>query len=152
MVIQRFTHYLGTPLRTHRIADAPVQHITTVQVYDGTQVHKPLSHGYICNIHRPYLVDSFYGKTFEQVGVQPVLLVWLAGILPAVQGLPTHQLHQAFYPLAVNVITLPLQPYRYAAYPIERGLKILLIQQPHDGQVLFLLRSWLVIKPTAMQA
>ena len=101
---------LTTPQGGHRVADAPVDHITGVDVYNGAQVHKPSPHRNVCDINGPDLIGSVNDKIPQQVRVNGVLFIFFARIALSVNGLPANQFHESFDPLAIDLMAKLAQP------------------------------------------
>ena len=66
MFAERLLYNPHAPLRIHRVADAPSDDIPAEHVYDGCKVHEALSHGYVGDVHLPYLVAVVYFQATEQ--------------------------------------------------------------------------------------
>ena len=73
----------------------------------------------------------------QQVGIDPVPRRRLAGPGTPVYGPQPHDSHQPLHPLPAYRHTLPVQPGLHPPRPVERGLKVLPVHIPHQGQVLF---------------
>ena len=70
---------------------------------------------------------------------------------PWVQRLKPHQAHQTLHPLAVGLHpTLP-EPIAQSTAPVERELKVRLVEQAHGLQVLFRDRRRLVVHARTRQ-
>ena len=87
-------------------------------------------------------VDTMPQRRFAERGA------WVDGPQP-------HRSEKPPYPLGIHRIALLMKPRSHASYPVEGRLRVLLVQKPHQCQVLLgflsLLQSRLVVEIGAMQ-
>src|SRR3990172_9567110 len=95
------------------------QHLATPPVQHRHQIHAPLSHGHVRNVAGPDLVGARHRHVPQQVGVHLVLGVRRGGPRPRIDGLQPHS------PLVAG----------QGAAAVERRPQVLLVQQPHQRQV-----------------
>src|SRR5262249_43987871 len=69
-----------------------------------------------------------------------------------VDGLQSHDPQQPLHPLAVHLVALAPQPRRDPPAPVERAPRVLLVDPPHQGQVLGRLGGRLVVERRRFQA
>jgi hypothetical protein len=103
---------------------------------NGRQVHEPVPHGHMGDIGTPDLVDMGQLPIAEQVRVGPPLGCGAAGPRPGIEPLQAHRGHEPLDPLAIGRLPTADQECRHPPTAVERGLEILLVDQPHQPQVL----------------
>lgn len=86
-----------------RVIDCPRQHIARVPVDDGRQVKPGGPDGDIGDVNAPDLVRTGDGHSFQQIGIHRIRWVWMAGILPRIDGLNAHFAHVAQDGLMVDM-------------------------------------------------
>jgi hypothetical protein len=65
-----------------------------------------------------------------------MLAARLARSLPRINGFQAHHPHQPLHTLAIHVVASPDQPLRHASRTVKGRVQILLIDQPHQSQIL----------------
>jgi len=133
-------------LRLQGVGQPPGQHATRVPVDDGDQVDKPMRQADVGDISAPYLVGPGDDDTAQQVGIDLVFGVRLAGARPRRHaGQPQHP-HQPLDPLAVDRMALLMQMAHHASTAVERVTGILRVDQSQDRQALRV--QWLARRGT----
>ena len=72
--------------------------------------------------------------------------VWLAGVGTPVDGLQAYQLHQPADPLAVDLVSVISEPGSHPSGAVERCLRVLLVYEGHQLQVLGAGLGWQVVQ------
>ena len=91
----------------------------TARVHDGHQVEETPSHGYVGDVGGPHLVDPVDLQPPEQVRIDLMPWVWLAGVGTPVDGLQAYQLHQPADPLAVDLVSVISAPGSHPSGAVE---------------------------------
>jgi len=76
----------------------------------------------------------------------------LAQLRLRINGFDAQEFHQPRYALAVHWIASVTSHSVIFSTPIERRPRVLLVQQPHEPEVLFVLTRRLVVQPGAIDA
>lgn len=100
---------------------------------------------------RPALIGPGDGQTLEQIGVNLVLWMLLAGLRLLVDRHQTHELHQPADPMAPASVPLSLYVTGHLPRAIPRRLEELTVDDGHERQDLGAFAAWLVIKAGARQ-
>ena len=99
----------------------------------------------------PDLVPPLDRHAPEQVRVDPVALPGQAQPGLRVDRLQAHHPHQPPHPLAVHLLPLFVQPDRHPPAAVERAGGVLLVDEPHQPQVLGRLPAGLVVEARPAQ-
>ena len=123
-----------------RALQAPAQDFPRMPVHDCDQIGKSPGHGQIRDIRTPHLVGTVDLQVSQQIRVDPMGLVGLAGFLTARVGGPApHQSHQTLDPLAVDRQPMIIeQGITDPPGPVERQTKVNLVNPPHQRQFRFI--------------
>ena len=92
------------------------------------------------------LVDPVDLQPPEQVRIDLMPWVWLAGVGTPVDGLQAYQLHQPADPLAVDLVSVIAEPGSHPSGSVERCLQVLLVYEGHQLQVLGAGLGWQVVQ------
>ncbi len=84
----------------------------------------------------PDLVGVLKRDPAQQVGIAPLGLPRHTQAWLGIDGFHAHQTQQAAHPLLVDRMALLPQPGRHARHPVEGRLGVLLVQEPHEPQIL----------------
>src|SRR5262249_43130865 len=82
-------------------------------------------------LRAPYLVGAGQPPIAEQVRIGPRLGRGVRGPRPGMEPLQAHQGHEPPDPLAIDRLPLAPQRRRHPPTPVEGGLEVLLVDQPH---------------------
>ena len=85
---------------------APAHDKTTVNVYDGRQVHEPFRHRDIRNVNTPNLIPMVYLQPSQQIRHDVNSRSRNNRVLLRIDGLDAHQTHQATDSALSNLVTL----------------------------------------------
>ena len=136
----------NTEVYLQGVGQPPGQHVAAVPVHDGHQVEETPSHGYVGDVGGPHLVDPVDLQPPEQVRIDLMPWVWLAGVGTPVDGLQAYQLHQPADPLAVDLVSVISEPGSHPSGTVERCLQVLLVYEGHQLQVLGAGLGWQVVQ------
>ena len=136
----------NTEVYLQGVGQPPGQHVAAVPVHDGHQVEETPSHGYVGDVGGPHLVDPVDLQPPEQVRIDLMPWVWLAGVGTPVDGLQAYQLHQPADPLAVDLVSVIAEPGSHPSGAVERCLQVLLVYEGHQLQVLGAGLGWQVVQ------
>ena len=103
---------------------------------DGREVHETAAHREVGDIGAPDLIRSDDDGVPEQVGINLMFGMRLAGSWSGADPFEPHEPHQPSDPFAVHVVSLPTQPGRHPAAPVRGGAGILAVDELHDFKVL----------------
>jgi len=106
-------------------------------VHDGHQVHEPPGHWDITDVAGPHLVGPCDRHVPEQVGIDLVSLAWRTRAPFRVQRPDPHLTHQTLYALAIDPLAPCIELIADATAAVERKLKVDLVDQAHQREVLF---------------
>ena len=145
--VERVLEGVYAEIRVQRVAHPPGQHIpacsaghcagrSAIPVHHGHQVHKALGHRNVGDVAAPDLVGARDGHASQQVGIDAMGRLGLAGVRTRIEGFQTHFAHQSLHALAVDLVSLALQTGGHSSGPIEGCLCVLPVDQTHQEQVL----------------
>src|SRR5512135_494968 len=143
---QRLVEGLQAEPPFQRVRQPPREHVPAEPVDHRRQVHESVPHWHICDVRTPDLVDVGQYPIAEQVGVDPRLRSRRGGPRPGKDRFQAHQSHEPLDPLAIDRLPGSLQSDRHLPAAVERGLEELLVDPPHQAQVLLRLDSrWEIV-------
>ena len=87
------------------------------------------------DIRTPDLIDALNRETSQQIRIAHRLFPWLTQARTRIDRHQTHLPQQPGDPLVVDFMPLRAQPGRHLPDAIERGARVLLIQEPHQQQI-----------------
>jgi len=87
----------------------------------------------------------------QQVRIDLVLWAWFRGMRPRNRAFQAHNPHEPLDPFAVDRVTIQTQPVCHLPGTKERCFQVLLINDPHQGEVVVSLASGLVVVARARQ-
>lgn len=116
-----------------------------VPVDDSGEVNKAARHGNVGDVHRPHLIRSLYVQVPQQVWIDAVRWMFLAGVGLAIQRLNAHTPHQRAHVTTANLDTS--QGQQVAQHPAtgKRVVQVQAIDEFHQRQIAFTDRPRLVI-------
>ncbi len=103
-----------------------------------------MPHGHISDIGAPGLIGSVYDHPSEQVRVDLVLQMGLAGLRSRINGHKAHASHKALNSFAVHFIAQSPEMLAHGTAAPTGGFEILLVDLAHEDKV-FLFRCTLFI-------
>src|SRR5271166_5562745 len=121
--------------RLHPDRHTPRQNPAAEPVHHRDQIDKALGQRDVRDVRAPHLVRPLDRQTAQKIRIDLVFRVRLAGVRLLVDRLDPHQPHQTAHPFAVHRPAIPAQHRDHPARPIERRRQILLVDQPHQPQV-----------------
>ncbi len=128
---QRCFQRLQTKEPFHGVGERPGQHITTMPIHDSHQIHVAMGHGNVGDVCAPDLIRAISDVILQQIGVNLVILGFLAGARFGINGQYSHDLHQTPNPLVVDLIASTPQPFQNPIPSINRRCRMQIIEQPH---------------------
>ena len=135
-----------------RVRQLPSDHIATEPVQNGDQIHKPVLHRQIGNVSTPDLPRMGDRYPAQQIRIDPVLRACHRGTRLGINRLQSHHLHEPLDPLVIDEMALLAQDRRHFRPAIKGRPGILLIDQPHEPQILGRFTRRGVIPGRAIQA
>ncbi len=127
------------------IGQPPRQDKPAEPVYHGNQVHKALWHMNIGDVRAPYLIGMVDGQPSQQVGINAVLGMGLAGVWAWVNGFNAHFSHQTLYPFTIYSVSQFFQFPGHTTRSIEGCFGVLHIDQTHQQQIFLAFLDWLIV-------
>lgn len=118
---------------------APAHDKTTVNVYDGRQVHDPFRHRNIRDINTPNLIPVVYLQSSQQVRHDVNSRSGNTQVLLRIDGQYAHQAHQAADPALPNLVALIQKKISHLYDSFPGVLKVFLVHLAHNLQVLLAL-------------
>ena len=94
MASERLLQHIDDVTGLQRDGDLRGQRLAAGPIYDGGQGYKPFGHRNIRRIQCPHLVGLVDGKSAQQVGINFMAGVFLAGARFSTQRLHAHARHQ----------------------------------------------------------
>ena len=147
-----FLEGLHTEIRFQGIGKTPGEDLAAVPVHDRHQVHKPAGHGNVGDVGRPHMVGMIDGQIPEQIGVDFMLRMRPTRVRLGIDRLDAHYPHQPLDTLAVDPAALPPEMSGHGTTAVGRCLQVLLIDQPHQLQILGIDRPWDIVERGAAQS
>ena len=126
--------------------DFPRQNITRVPVNDRCQINKAAVQSDIRDVCAPDLIAAFDFQTSQQVRINLIACTVLRQSRLLIDCFQAHQTQQASNSFVIDLITLRLQPGCHSPNTVKRRLRVLLIKQAHQLQVIFAFRLRLIIE------
>ena len=118
------------------VADAPGQDIAGIPVDNGHQIQPVGADGDVCNVDRPDMIGMGNVQAFQQVGVNWILWIGLARILPRINRLNPHFPHMPIYRFMIDGQALFLaQPDAYPTITELRMRRVNLVNQSLNVQI-----------------
>jgi len=79
----------------HRVRQSPGQDLPACPIHDRDQVEEPAPHRNVRHIGTPHMVGAIDRQLSQQIGIDPVLRVRIAGAWPLVERRQAHLRHLA---------------------------------------------------------
>ena len=117
------------------VGEFPRKHIAAEPVHYGHEINKAVLHPDVGDVGAPHLVGTLYGHGFEQIGISLGRLSRPAQSGLGIDRFQPHYAHQTRHPLVIDRIALSLKHCRHTTDPVKRCPGVLLVHQPHQGQV-----------------
>ena len=133
-------------------AQRPAQDVPAVPVNHGHQVNKARCQPDIGDIGAPHLVATVNHQTTQQVGVDLMFRVPLAGVGFLVHRLQPHYPQQTPDPLGVHSMPQVAQIRHHFQYAITGCPGVLFVQKPHQNWVFLPFTDSLVVQRRAVQS
>jgi site-specific DNA recombinase len=139
------------------LVDRVVVTDTDVEIRYAIPTHPRSEHVRFCHLRTdyfgaPHLVAAVDGQPAQQVRVDLVLRVRLAGVGPLVNRLQPHCPQQPPGPLGVDFVPQAAQVGRHPQHTVARRPRVLLVQQAHQREVLRAFARRAVVQAGAVQA
>src|SRR5829696_854366 len=113
----------------------PRQHPATEPVEHDSQIDEATRHRDVGDVHRPHLVRPLDRKTAQQIRMDLVPRLRLAGPRTAIQRFYPHPLHQRLHMTTADLAPLGSQQASQHTRAGEWKLQMQLIETPHDREV-----------------
>jgi len=127
---------LDTEFGLHRVAEPPGQNLARGPVHDGHQIQKPAPHRDVGDVGAPHLIWPLNHHVFQQIRINLVLRMLLAGVRGLVNRHQLHQMHQTADTMPAAFVAQALHETRHLARPVPRRVQELLVDDLHELQVL----------------
>src|SRR3984957_2267863 len=145
----RFLQRFSAEIRLHGDRNPPSQNPPAEPVHHRDQIHEALGHRDVSYIGAPHLVRPLNTQAAQQIRINLVIRVPLAGVGLLVDRLQSHHPHQPAHALAVYHHAILAQRRHHPPRPVERPLRIKLVHPTHQRQVVRVHRRRLVIQRRA---
>ena len=132
----RFLEAVHTEPCVRRIAQPPGQDLPTIPVQNRHQVAEALSQSDVGDIGTPHLIGALDGQPPQQVGVDRMRRMGLAGVGTGSHPRQPQLLHQAPHSLAVDRQPAVPQKRHHPPAAKERMAGVFFINQPQHQQIL----------------
>ena len=147
MTGQRVVERLDAKVRVQAVRQPPGQHMPARPIHDRHQVKEAAPHRDVADAGAPDMVRPLDRQTFEQIGVDPVPGMRIAGAWRPVDRLKPHQAHQTTGPATADAHPLKAQMTNHLTGAVERMLQEQLIDAPHQRKALRAFALGRVIEP-----
>ena len=134
MAGQRLVERVCAEARIQGVRQTPSQHMPAGPVHDRRQVKKAAPHRDVGDVGAPDMVRPLDHQASEQIGVDPVLGMRIAGARRPIDRLKPHQAHQTTGPATTEAHALAAQMTDHLTGAVERILQEQLINAPHQRQ------------------
>src|SRR5215467_15706569 len=135
-----------TKVDLQSVGNLPAQDVPAVPVDDRHQIDKTSQQANVSDVRAPNLIRAFNLHIAQQVRINPMLSMPLAQARLRIDRLNPHQSHQPPDPLGIDQFAFVLsQPTGHFLNAIEGALRVLLIDQAHQAQVLRTLCRRLIV-------
>ena len=134
-VPERSLHGRDAEEAVQGVGEFPGEHVPAEPVYDGHEIDKTVLQPDVGDVGTPHWVGTLYGHGFEQIGISLGRLSRPTQSGPGIDRLQSHYAHQTRHPLVIDGIALVLKHGRHTTDPVKRCPGVLLVHQPHQGQV-----------------
>src|SRR5688572_22984268 len=151
-LLQGILHRFQAERAFQAVGQTPGQHVTAVPIDHRRQVHEPAQQRHKGDVRGPHLVGPHDGHASQKIGKNTVLGVAPRGSRSRVNGLDAHHAHQPLHAFAVHDPAFGLQPDCHPPRAVERRAQVLLVDQPHQTQVVLRFWSRLVMPRGAVQS
>ena len=132
--------------RVQRVRQPPGQDKAARPVHDRHQVEEAALHRDIGDVGAPDVIRPLDRQAAQQIRVNPVLGVRIAGPRRPIDRLKPHQTHQTAGPTAPDPHACAAQMKRHPARAVERILQEQIVDPPHQRQRLRTLPHRLVVE------
>ena len=129
-----------------RVRQPPGQDVPTCPVHDRHQVKEAALHRDVSDVGAPDMVRPLDRQTPQQIRVDPVLGVRIAGTRRPIDRLKPHQAHQPSGPASADPHALAAQVKCHPTGAVKRVLQEQLVDPPHQHERLRALPLRLVIE------
>ena len=133
---QRLVQRLEAEPPFQGVGKPPREHVPTVPVDHCGQIHEPTPHRDVGNVRTPDFVCVGQFPIAKQVRVDPRVRCCGGSPRSGKQRFQAHFRHEPLDPLAIDRLPGSLQTRRHPSAAVERGQQELLVDQPHQAQVL----------------
>lgn len=140
---------LDAEVRLQRVRDPPGQNLASVPVLDRHKVKEPAPHGQVGDVRTPDLIWTVHPQPPEQIWIGLVSFRRPAGVGPLVDWHQSHKPHQPPDALLVHHVPIIAQMPGHLPNTEERRLQKLLVDPPHQAEVLLGLALRGVVKGRA---
>ena len=131
---ERLPHRVEAEIRGERVGQPPRQHPATRPIQDRTQIHKAAPHRNVGDIGRPHVIRLGDRQLTQQIRVDPVGWMPLAGARHAIDRPDAHPPHQRRDLPSPNGVPLLPEEIPQHAGAVEWILQMQLINPPHKHQ------------------
>ena len=141
-LLQGVAQRLGAKAGLQSVGQLLGHQVPAMPVHDGDRVEESPGHGQVGAGGRPYLVGPGDRQIAKQLGIDSPFRHRLAGARLPVDGPQPHQSHEPLHPLSTYRHTLPVQRDLHPPGTVAGGFQLLVVQFPHQGQVLLRRSPW----------
>jgi len=134
-VLQGIFETVDTEGGVQCVAQLPAQDFAAVPVDDHDQIGKAMRQANVGDVGAPDLVGACDGHASQQIRIDLVLWVRLAGVGAWRHPGQAHQSHQPLYPFAVDVMAFALQEDDHPATAVKGAAGVFLVHQAAQHQV-----------------
>jgi len=134
-VPERSLHGRDAEEAVQGVGEFPGEHVPAEPVHYSHQIDKAVLQPDVGDVGTPHLVGTLYGHGFEQIGISLGRLSRPAQSGLGIDRFQPHYAHQTRHPLVIDGIPLSLKHCRHTTDPVKRCPGVLLVHQPHQGQV-----------------
>jgi len=97
-------------------------------------------------IGTPYVIGLVNHNTFQQIWVSFMVFIPPGCFRFRIYCFYPHQPHQALNPFSIYQMALAIQKRRQSSTPIKRGFRVLLINQLHESERIWIYRLRFVVQ------
>jgi hypothetical protein len=130
----------------HRVRQPPGKNLAARPVHDGDEVKETAPHRDVSHVGAPDLVWPLDRQMPQQIRVNLVVRVRLARLRSLIDRRQADLAHQTPHPLAADAPAQPPQMPCHLAGAVERALQEHLVDEPHEGEVL-----WALVRRRAIE-
>lgn len=134
-VPERSLHSRDAEEAVQRVGEFPREHVPAEPVHYGHKIDKAVLQPDVGDVGAPHLVGTLYDHVFEQIRISLERLSRPTQSGLGIDRLQPHCAQQTRHPLVIDGIALSLKHCRHTTDPVKRRPGVLLVHQPHQGQV-----------------